>query len=151
MVREFTIVRPRAWSMHTEFHNNGEIVATLSGPKGFGRKAVATVGDDTLILSTGGRRRLISKIREPGALDDIALMEHSSPTSGKITLGNSSYELSRVHNGNWDICSMQDNQSITIVRDDRDPSHGNAIVNVEDDNALILILLVWFALRTIEY
>ena len=53
MVREYVIVRPRAWSMRTEFREGEKVVAVLSGSKSFGRKAVATMDDKVFVLSTG--------------------------------------------------------------------------------------------------
>ena len=132
MIEEYSIVRPKAWSMRTEFRAGSEVLADLSGAKSFGRKATATVGDKTYILSTGGKKVLISRMRESGKVDDVAVMEHISATKGAIVTGGAAYEL-------------------TFVRDLKDPSQGRIVIDLPDDNALTLALLGWLALRSMEY
>lgn len=149
-VKEIVIVRPKAWSMKTELRVDGKVVATLSGSKSFGRKAVAKVGDKTYVLSSGGKNDLRSRLRESGELSDIMLMEHTGAAKGTITIGGSTYELSRSLDGPWEIRSAARGLIMTFIRDAKDLSQGRAVMDVQDDNALMLALFTWFALRSME-
>lgn len=148
---ELSIVRPRAWSMRTEIRGGDDMMAVLSGAKSFGRKAVATVGDRTFVLSTGGKRALTTRMRESGRMDDAVVMKHTAAAKGEIAIGDAAYELSRLPDGRWQIVSKERGPVMTIVRDAKDPSQGRAVMELQDDNALTLVLVSWFALRTMEY
>ncbi|HOB37534.1 MAG TPA: hypothetical protein PLD09_03850 [Methanomassiliicoccaceae archaeon] len=150
MVREYVIVRPRAWSMRTEFREGEKVVAVLSGSKSFGRKAVATMDDKVFVLSTGGKRALRSRMRAAGQTDDIALMEHTHAMTGAISIGDEAYELTRTIDGPWEVRSTRRGLVMTFVRDPKDPSQGRAVMDLQDENALTLAVLAWFALRTME-
>ena len=151
MIEEYSIVRPKAWSMRTEFRAGSEVLADLSGAKSFGRKATATVGDKTYILSTGGKKVLISRMRESGKMEDVVVMEHTAAAKGVMTMGGSVYELSRSPDGQWTIVSAERGPLLTFVCDPKDPSQGRIVIDLPDDNALLLALLGWFSLRAMEY
>lgn len=151
MIKELAIVRPRAWSMRTEFRSGDAVQAVLSGDKVFGRRATATVGGRMYMLSSGGKNRLISRMRESGKTQDAAVMEHTAAAKGIMTIGGEAYELSRSPNGVWTIASGERGPLLWYARDPKDPSQGKAVIGLPDENALLLALLGWFALRTMEY
>ncbi len=136
--------------MSTELRVGDEVVAVLSGSKSFGRKATATVGDKLFILSSSGKNTLRSRLRESGKVDDVVVMEHTGAAKGAISIGDAAYELLRSIEGTWEVRSPDRGLIMTFVRDVKDPSQGRAVMDVQDDNALLLALFVWFALRTME-
>ncbi len=148
---ELRIIRPKAWSMRTEFREGDTLLAVLTGSKSFGRKAAATIGGQTYVLSTGGKRALFSRMRESGRMDDVAVMEHVGAARGSIVIGDATYELSRSPDGRWTIRSEERGPLLTFVRDVKDPSQGRVVIELQDDNALTLALLGWFSLRSMEY
>lgn len=151
MPGEFRIIRPKAWSMRTELRDGEALLATLSGAKSFGRKAVAAIGDRTYILSTGGKRTLISRMRESGKGDDAAVMEHVAASRGAMLIDGTAYELSRSPGGLWTIGSEERGTVLTFMRDPKDPSQGRVVIDHQDGNALTLAILAWFSLRSMEY
>ncbi|KQM12486.1 hypothetical protein AOA80_02075 [Methanomassiliicoccales archaeon RumEn M1] len=78
-------------------------------------------------------------------------MKHTAAAKGEIAIGDAAYELSRLPDGRWQIVSKERGPVMTIVRDAKDPSQGRAVMELQDDNALTLVLVSWFALRTMEY
>ncbi|NLK24981.1 MAG: hypothetical protein GX307_00155 [Euryarchaeota archaeon] len=147
---EITVVRPKAWSMWTELRRDGEVIATLSSPRFFGRSITAHAAGKAYVLTKGGARALKARLRERGEKEDIIVLDYTGASRGRFGLGGDEYELFQTESGSWELHSCDSGHILTVLQDINDHSQGKIVVDIADKDLLLLLLLSWFAIRALE-